>query len=291
MPGLKKDGIFPALLQQGQRIFVPYLFRVFRTSLATGYVPAIWRQVKAVFIPKPDMSSYSGPRDFTPISLAPFLLMSTNRLVDRFLEDKATKKSPCWYNSVKGRWMTFPPGILWDCSGSPDTQSYVEMKLPTTSQQRAVHQFVEPEPTLGISRQNIRQKIKRWIDNQQHMVMWRGLIIPHRRAWKLTLGPSPNAKTRLLFFNRSQFRAVTGLLTGHNTLRRHLYIMGPINSPSHMQVWSGTEEETAASVLCECEALTSFKHTYLGSFFLDPDDVRSLSLEAYRNRAPMMASD
>ena len=289
MSGLKEDGIFPALLQEGQRNFVPYLVRIFRASLATGYVPAIWHQVKAVFIPEPGTHSYIGPRDFAPISLRPFLLTTTNRLVDRFLRDKAIKKSPCWYNSVKGHWMTFPPGILWDCSGFLDTQWYMEMKLPTTSQQRAGHQFVGPEPTLGISRQNIRQKIKRWIDNQQHMVMWRGLIIPHRRAWKLTLGPSPNAKTRLLFLNTSQFRAVTGLLAGHNTLRRHLYVMGPTNSPICKRC--GTQEETAASVLCECESLTSFKHTYLGSFFLDPDVVRSLSLWAYRNRAPMTASD
>ena len=92
--------------------------------------------------------------------------------------------------------MTVPPGILWDCSGSPDTQWHVEMKLPTTSQQRAVHQFAGPEPTLGISRQNIR----------------------------------------------------------------HLYIMGPINSPIGRRC--GTQEETAASVLCECETLTSFKHLF-----------------------------
>jgi hypothetical protein len=37
-----------------------------------------------------------------------------------------------------------------------------------------VHQFVGPEPALGISRQNIRN-IKRWMDNQD-MAMWRGLI-------------------------------------------------------------------------------------------------------------------
>jgi len=50
---IKKDGIFPALLQEGQRTVVPYLVRIFRACLATGYVPAIWRQVKIVFIPKP----------------------------------------------------------------------------------------------------------------------------------------------------------------------------------------------------------------------------------------------
>jgi hypothetical protein len=38
-----------------------------------------------------------------------------------------------------------------------------------------VHQFVGPEPVLWVSRQNIRKKIKRWID-RQHVAMWWGLI-------------------------------------------------------------------------------------------------------------------
>ena len=40
----------------------------------------------------------------------------------------------------------------------------------------------------------------------------------------------------------------------------------------------GIEEETSVHVLCECEALASLRHTYLGSFFLDPEDIKSLSL-------------
>jgi hypothetical protein len=47
------DGIFPALLQEGWEILVPYLVRIFRACLATGYVPMAWHQVKVVFIPKP----------------------------------------------------------------------------------------------------------------------------------------------------------------------------------------------------------------------------------------------
>ena len=54
-PGM--DGIFPALLQEGQEDLIPYLVRIFRAFLATGYVPAIWRQVKVVFIPKPSKNS------------------------------------------------------------------------------------------------------------------------------------------------------------------------------------------------------------------------------------------
>jgi len=42
-------------------------------------------------------------------------------------------------------------------------------------------------------------------------------------------------------------------------------------------------EETSAHILCECEALASLRHVYLGSFFLEPEDIKSLSLEAIWN--------
>ena len=42
----------------------------------------------------------------------------------------------------------------------------------------------------------------------------------------------------------------------------------------------GVKEETSAHILCECEALASLRHTYLGSFFLEPEDIKSISLGA-----------
>jgi len=39
-----------------------------------------------------------------------------------------------------------------------------------------------------------------------------------------------------------------------------------------------TEEETSVHILCECETLASLRHAYLGSFFLDPEDIRVLSM-------------
>jgi hypothetical protein len=86
-PGV--DGIFPALLQQALEIVTPHLVRIFRACLVTGYVPAMWRQVKVVFIPKPGRNCYSGPRDYRPISLTSFLLKTMERLVDRYLRDNA----------------------------------------------------------------------------------------------------------------------------------------------------------------------------------------------------------
>jgi len=91
-PGM--DGIFPALLQEERGILIPYLVRIFRACLANGYVSALWRQVKVVFIPKPGRSSYCGPRDFRPISLTSFLLKTTDRLVDRFLRDEILALQP-----------------------------------------------------------------------------------------------------------------------------------------------------------------------------------------------------
>jgi hypothetical protein len=69
-PGV--DGIFPAVLQEGWEVLIPYLIKIFRACLATGYVPTAWCQVNVVFIPKPGRNSYCGPKDFRPISLTSF---------------------------------------------------------------------------------------------------------------------------------------------------------------------------------------------------------------------------
>ena len=88
------DGIFPARLQQAQEVVIPYLVRIFHACLATGYVPAIWQQVKVVFTPKPGRNSYSGPRDYKPISLTSFLLKTMDRLAARYLRDEALALVP-----------------------------------------------------------------------------------------------------------------------------------------------------------------------------------------------------
>jgi len=82
-------------------------------------------------------------------------------------------------------------------------------------------------------------------------------------------------------FNRTQSRVVTGLLTGHNTLGRHLHLLGLLDSPLCRNC--GVGEKTSAHILCECEALASLSHAYLGSFFLELEDIRSLGLGAIWN--------
>ena len=57
--------------------------------------------------------------------------------------------------------------------------------------------------------------------------------------------------------------------------------MGLSNDPACRKC--GTEEETSVHILCECEALASLRHKYLGSLFLDPEDIRVLGVGAIWN--------
>jgi hypothetical protein len=60
-------------------------------------------------------------------------------------------------------------------------------------------------------------------------------------------------------------------------------MMGLNNDPTSRKC--GTEEETSVHVLCECEALASLSHMYLGSFFLNPEDIRVLGVGVIWNFA------
>jgi hypothetical protein len=102
-----------------------------------------------------------------------------------------------------------------------------------------------------------------------------------RQARQLISGPCLGNKARFLSFDRTQSRAITGLLTGCNTLRRHLYLTELSDSP--LCTRCAADDETSAYILCQCEALASLRHVYLGSFFLEPEDIKSIRLGAIWN--------
>ena len=157
---------------------------------------------------------------------------------------------------------------LWGCIGSLEELGCKEMKLSTSWQETVLFKSL-----LDLSHpwgQNIRRKIKHWMDNQ-HMARWQDPGSTQRQAQELISSPSPTAKIKLMAFNKTQSRVITSLLTGHNTLRRHLHLMGLTSSP--ICSICGAEDETSAHFLCECEALASLRQVYVCSFFLDPEDI------------------
>jgi hypothetical protein len=53
--------------------------------------------------------------------------------------------------------------------------------------------------------------------------------------------------------------------------------VGLCNNPSFRKC--GTEVETSDHILCEYKFLASLRHTYLGSFILNREDIRKLTLQ------------
>ena len=205
-------------------------------------------------------------------TLVPILI--SRRLWELF---RLPKQPPHWCNSAKRYWTTFPPTILWDFCGSLDIGNEISDGL---TREGTVHQFVWLEPALGVSRQITIRKTKHRIHSQR-VALWWVLTSIQRQAQKLISDPVSTAKIRPLSFNRIRFRVVTGLLAGRDTLRRHRYIMGLIGI--FLCRRCGAEKETSAHVLFEREALVALWYTYLCSFSLDPEDIKSLSLGAVWN--------
>jgi hypothetical protein len=171
------------------------------------------------------------------------------------------------------------PGMQWGYTGSLDMMDCEAKRSPTSSQGAALvgDSLDLSRSWESLDRIYVRRRLGRWLDNQ-HWARWRGLGSAQRQARELISGPSLGAKAKFLSFNRTQSRAVSGLLTGHNTLRRPLHLLGLAHSPLCRRC--GVEEETSAHILCECEALASLRHTHLGSFFLEPEDIKSINLGA-----------
>ena len=53
----------------------------------------------------------------------------------------------------------------------------------------SVQWFIGPEPFLGVSRQNIRRMMERWME-KQHLALWRGPCSIQRQARELISGPN-----------------------------------------------------------------------------------------------------
>ena len=79
------------------------------------------------------------------------------------------------------------------------------------------------------------------------------LIMYEFQSHELISGTSPATEGRLLSIDRTKCSVITVLLTGQNTLRRHPYVMGLCKNRTCRK--SGTEEETSAHILYECETV------------------------------------
>jgi len=66
---------------------------------------------------------------------------------------------------------------------------------------------------------------------KQHLALWPSPCNTQGLARELISGPDLATGSRLLSSNRTQTKVVIGLLTGNNTLKGHLCIIGLGNNP------------------------------------------------------------
>jgi hypothetical protein len=133
--------------------------------------------------------------------------------------------------------------------------------------------LVGHEPTLRVSRQEIRRIVGLLVSS----IRFGGgvFVNTQRLSPELISGPCLDTKTRCLSYKRTHSTVLTGLLTGHNTLGRPLYLIGLSDSPFCRRCKA--EDQPSAHILCEGEALASLRRAYLDYFFLEPEDIKNIS--------------
>jgi hypothetical protein len=90
-------------------------------------------------------------------------------------------------------------GLYWVPGHAGERGNEIANKLARSG---SVQWFVGPEPFLGVSRQNIRRKMKRWKE-KQHLALWCGPCSTQRQAQELISGANLATGARLLSFNRT----------------------------------------------------------------------------------------
>jgi hypothetical protein len=140
----------------------------------------------------------------------------------------------------------------------------------------SIVKFVGSESALGVSSRIYEEGLDvGWLTSIVYG--GQGLGVTQREGRRLISGLSLGAKAMFLSCNTTQSRAVTGLLTGHNTLKRHLHLLG-------LSVHCvGVEQRMKPRpIMFVSVKLWFHSDVYLNSC-LEPEDTKTISLGAIWN--------
>lgn len=126
-----------------------------------------------------------------------------------------------------------------------------------------------PEPFIGIPKSTVKNIIKEWV-NQESNHLWHDTngqetskFLIREFSWKKT--------TERLQLGKNQLRILTGLLTGHCRLNKHMRRIRASENDSCR--FCHEEDETSIHILCECEALCHKRDFELGWSKLQPREI------------------
>ena len=72
---------------------VKFLTEIYKLSILSCKIPARWKEMKVVFIPKPGKEDYSSPRAYRPITLSSFVLKGLERIVLWYMKDRVVTEN------------------------------------------------------------------------------------------------------------------------------------------------------------------------------------------------------
>ena len=88
----------------------------------------------------------------------------------------------------------------------------------------------------------------------------------------------PGVTRRLLNLPRKTVSMLIGVLTGHNTLNRHLSVMR-IQQESECLACNEADETSLHYLGC-CPAWGAQRYKHLGAYYLEPKDLRAQHLDS-----------
>jgi len=137
------------------------------------------------------------------------------------------------------------------------------------AKQAAAAVYVGPEPALGFSTIAVRSKVRQWAhyEHNKHWLNTEGC----RQAKELVTQVTPGLTQFALRQCRRDLRILVYLLTGRNTLNRHLTIMQRVNDT--LCSLCKEEEETSLHFLSKC-ATANICRLHFGAPFLEPGDLK-----------------
>lgn len=132
--------------------------------------------------------------------------------------------------------------------------------------------FIGPEPFCGIPKSRIMEEVRKY-EKELSAAYWKN--VPGQRQAKRLLRPSARYAKLLLELQKSDLRVITGILTGHCSLRYHLCKMGILDSGTCR--FCDEADETSEHIICNCRVIVRQRHKYLEQVFLDPDQITNLA--------------
>ena len=141
------------------------------------------------------------------------------------------------------------------------------------AQNGAESEYVSPEPFCGVSLNHMKTELRNEL--LSHAMQHYRNTLPGMMHAKIFIPSHSRKRTEdLLRLNRKQIRVVTGLLTGHLNLRKHLHRIGKVNDDICRLC-----NETAEHLLCNCMALEATRYLHFSTRRMNPAEFNTVPLD------------